>query len=84
MVLSEVVYYWDDLDLAAVAGAIRRALVPGGRILLVHWLGETDYPRSGDDAAAALAARLDGLFDVELQTREDQYRLDLWRRRPDA
>jgi SAM-dependent methyltransferase len=81
MVLSEIVYYWDDEDLDTVARMIRCALQPQGRLLLVHWLGETDYPRSGDDAVAALAARLDGLFDSEIKTRRAEYRLDLWRRR---
>lgn len=82
MVLSEVVYYWDDADLEAVATAIRRTLEPGGRLLMAHWLGETDYPRSGDDAVRGLAQRLAGLFDCELERREFEYRLDLWRRRP--
>lgn len=82
MVLSEVVYYWDDRDLDAVAAAIRRGLRPRGRLLLVHWLGETDYPRSGDDAVIALGERLDGLFDHEFEARRPEYRLDLWRRRP--
>ena len=81
MVLSEIVYYWDDGDIATVGEAIARALAPGGRILLVHWTGETDYPKSGDDAVAALADRLGGLVAVERQTRHDHYRLDLWRRR---
>jgi SAM-dependent methyltransferase len=80
MVLSEVVYYWDDQDLTAVAAAIDRALAPGGRLLLVHWLGETDYPRSGDDAVEAMAAALTLPFHVERRHRTDQYRLDLWRR----
>ena len=80
IVLSEVVYYWDDADLARVAAAIRQALSPGGRLLLVHWLGETDYPRSGDDAVAALAAHLAGFVQVERSVRRAEYRLDLWRR----
>jgi SAM-dependent methyltransferase len=83
MVLSEIVYYWDDQDLAAVAQAIDGALAPGGRLLLVHWLGETDYPRSGDDAVAALAGRLSFAKSVERRDRREQYRLDLWRRAPD-
>jgi SAM-dependent methyltransferase len=82
MVLSEIVYYWDDDDLAAVAQAIRRSLAPGGRLLLAHWLGETDYPRSGDDAVEALAARLPGVFEPLLARRREEYRLDLWRRLP--
>jgi SAM-dependent methyltransferase len=80
IVLSEVVYFWDDADLAAVAEAILRTLEPGGRLLLVHWLGETDYPRSGDDAVAALEDVLSGTFSVERSERHDAYRLDLWRR----
>jgi SAM-dependent methyltransferase len=80
MVLSEVVYYWDDADLGAVAKAITRHLSEGGRLLLVHWLGETDYPRSGDGAVEALRARLGEAVRVERQEREPEYRLDLWRR----
>ncbi len=81
MVLSEVVYYFDAADLARVADAIKASLAVDGRLLLVHWLGETDYPRSGDDAVSALAAHLDGHVRVELETRREDYRLDLWRRR---
>jgi SAM-dependent methyltransferase len=80
IVLSEVVYYWDDADLGRVATAIRQALSPGGRLLLVHWLGETDYPRSGDDAVVALATHLAGFIQVERNERRAEYRLDLWRR----
>jgi SAM-dependent methyltransferase len=85
IVLSEVVYYWDDQDLDTVAAAIARSLRPRGRLLLVHWLGETDYPKSADDAVDALAERLNrpgrlvGLV-AERQDRRDGYRLDLWRR----
>lgn len=79
IVLSEVAYYWDDNDLADVAEAIERSLAPGGRLLLVHWLGETNYPKSGDEAVDALWMRLPGL-PVERAERLDKYRLDLWRR----
>jgi SAM-dependent methyltransferase len=81
MVLSEVVYYWDAQDLGAVAGRILETLAPGGRLLLVHWLGETDYPKSADDAVTALAGCLQGAFDTEIAERREQYRLDLWRRK---
>jgi SAM-dependent methyltransferase len=81
IVLSEVVYYWDDDDIAAVATGIRRALQPGGRVLLVHWLGETDYPKTADAAVEALAARVWPMT-IERQDRLDLYRLDLWRRPP--
>ena len=81
IVLSEVVYYWDDADLDIIAEGVLRTLEPGGRLLLVHWLGETDYPRSGDDAVAALNHRLSGEFAIALAERREAYRLDLWRRR---
>ena len=82
IVLSEVVYYWDDDDLDLVAGGIRRTLAPGGRILLVHYVLETDYPKSGDDAVAALGDRLGAFVSSEITRRDAAYRLDLWRRPP--
>jgi SAM-dependent methyltransferase len=84
IVLSEVVYYWDDRDLDLVAEGMLRALNLGGRLLLVHYLGETDYPKSGDDAVEALAARLAPRFSAALALRSDKFRLDLWRRVEDA
>jgi SAM-dependent methyltransferase len=78
IVLSEVLYYWDDADLARVAAAMDRALLPGGRVLLVHWLGETNYPKSADEAVDGLWALLSHM-DVEKRERREKYRLDLWR-----
>jgi len=62
-----------------VGAAIDRWLQPGGRVLLVHWLGETDYPKSADDAVAALYGWTRDL-EVVRQARREAYRLDLWRR----
>ncbi len=83
IVLSEVVYYWDDHDLALVGAAIDQWLEPLGRVLLVHWLGETDYPKSADDAVAGLYARMPYLK-ILRQARREAYRLDLWRRADQA
>jgi chemotaxis methyl-accepting protein methylase len=79
IVLSEVIYYWDDADMDAVAEKLKASIAPGGRILMVHWLGETDYPKSADDAVQGLATRLKGLYAVERAERTEDYRLDLWR-----
>jgi SAM-dependent methyltransferase len=82
IVLSEVVYYWDDCGISSVAGAIEASLVSGGRLMLVHWLGETDYPKSADDAVGALRAALGGVVCVQISERRKHYRLDVWRRAP--
>lgn len=80
VLLSEVAYYWDDTDLALAADRLREALASGGDLLLVHWLGPTDYPKSGDEAVEALRARLgDAVREIEAERRAE-YRLDLWRR----
>ena len=81
MLLSEVVYYWDDRDMADVATAISAHLGVGGRLVLVHWLGETDYPRSADDAVEALFRLLSEDVVIAAQARTDAYRMDIWRRR---
>lgn len=84
IVLSEVVYYWDDADLAAVAAALDAHWAPGGRLLLVHWTGETDYPKSADEAVDGLARLLRAPLIMERRDRRPRYRLDLWRRGSDA
>jgi 2-polyprenyl-3-methyl-5-hydroxy-6-metoxy-1,4-benzoquinol methylase len=79
IVLSEVIYYWDDADLALVAEKLTGTILPGGRLLMVHWLGETNYPKSADDAIEHLATQLTGRYVVEQADRTQDYRLDLWR-----
>jgi SAM-dependent methyltransferase len=77
VVLSEVVYYWDDADIERAAAAIRASATPDCRIILVHWTGDTDYPQTGDAAVTKLRDRLGGVA-VERAERKDAYRLDLW------
>ncbi len=81
VILSEVAYYWSDADLVAAAALIGQRLVPGGRLLLVHWLGDTDYPQSGDGAVRALRAAFGDLIETTVERRTSDYRLDLWTRR---
>jgi SAM-dependent methyltransferase len=80
VVLSEVIYYWDRRDLAHAADYLRAHVRPGGEIMLIHWIGETDYPLSGDDAVEGLRSLLGGAVTVTLAERREQYRLDRWRR----
>jgi len=82
VVLSEVSYYWDDTDLARAALWLTEHISTGGDVLLVHWIGETDYPQSGDDAVEKLGNAVQLPMDVLCAERRDHYRLDLWRCRP--
>ena len=56
IVLSEVLYYLDLPRIRDAAARAVRALQPGGCVLMVHYLGETDYPTTGDEAAETFAA----------------------------
>ena len=75
--LSEVAYYWDPGDLALAARWMSDHLVPGGRVLLVHYTGATDYPCSADEAVAALEQATFGCFARCVGERHAGYRLDL-------
>ena len=78
IVLSEVVYYWSDADIAAAGAWIATHLHAGGDVLLVHWTGDTDYPQTGDNAVVRLHAALTGVAVIRAD-RYEKYRLDLWR-----
>jgi SAM-dependent methyltransferase len=58
IVLSEILYYFAGPDLGQVLDLAVAALRPGATLLAVHWRHPVaEYPRSGDDVHAALAAR---------------------------
>lgn len=78
VMLSEVVYYWDDADLARCADWLRHGVAASGEVVLVHWLGTTDYPQTGDEAVEKIWAHLSSGFRVEQANRTDDYRLDRW------
>ncbi|WP_019516957.1 SAM-dependent methyltransferase [Sphingomonas sp. Mn802worker] len=80
VVLSEVIYYWDRADLSRAANYLSAHVVSGGDLLLVHWIGETDYPLSGDEAVEGLRRLMGNGVEVVHAERREQYRLDLWRR----
>ena len=79
IVLSEVVYYLDRNDLSALAARIRACISPGGDILLVHWLGETHYPLTGDEAVDLFMASANDWTARLSGDRYDAYRLDVVR-----
>jgi cyclopropane fatty-acyl-phospholipid synthase-like methyltransferase len=58
IVLSEILYYFGGRDLDRVLDLATAGLASGGTLLAVHWRHPVaDYPRSGDDVHACLAAQ---------------------------
>jgi SAM-dependent methyltransferase len=55
IVLSELLYYFGEDDLRDVLRLAEGALLPGGTLIAVHWRHPVaEYPRSGDEAHAAI------------------------------
>lgn len=80
ILLSEIVYYLDRADLDRLVARVEESLLPGGDVVLVHYLGETDYPLSGDEAAEGFIAAAAGFADIQARSRTAEYRLDVLRR----
>lgn len=77
ILLSEVLYYFSRSDLALVAEHVRRTLRPGGDAVLVHWVRETNYPLSGDEAVAAFLDCAQPWLRRIGGDRQERYRLDV-------
>lgn len=81
IVLSEILYYFDDADLEQVLGLANKTLNQGGHLLAVHWRHYApDHPRTGDDVhqildgdsrLARLARYRDPDFTAEVYTHAD-------------
>ena len=80
ILLSEVVYYLDADDVARLVERVRRSLVDGGGVVLVHWTGETHYPLTGDEAADSFVKGGADFLRVTYRERADKYRLDVLHR----
>ena len=77
ILLSEIVYYLSREDVGRLAAQVTRSLPKGGSVILVHWTGETNYPLSGDEAAALFIKRMGSTCVVEREDRYRQFRLDV-------
>lgn len=80
VVASELLYYLSTEDLEATLRWLDGALLPGGRLVAVHWTGsERDMRQSGHDVHAKLAAHptLEHVHGLRGET----YRLDVLARR---
>jgi cyclopropane fatty-acyl-phospholipid synthase-like methyltransferase len=77
IVLSEVIYYLSREDVGRLAGRVRDSLAPSGAVILVHWIGSTDYPLSGDDAVALFIEEIGSACVIERADRYAEFRLDV-------
>jgi SAM-dependent methyltransferase len=77
IVLSEVLYFLSPVDVDRCAVRVKDSLLPGARVLLVNWLGQSDDPCSGDQAAERFITATAGTLMIAHQTRRPRYRLDL-------
>lgn len=76
IVLSEVLYYLTMTDVQETARSCTTRLRRGGEIVLCHWLGETDYPLTGDEAADAFIKGASAPGSSQRTIRRGEYRLD--------
>lgn len=81
IVLSEVLYFLTREDISRCAERVRSCLLPGGVVVLVNWLGQTDDPTPGEAAAEQFIAAMDGALVPVRQVQDQGYRLDLLRAR---
>jgi SAM-dependent methyltransferase len=79
IILSEVVYYFNRDDVVRLTHRVKSSLLPHGDVVLVHWLGQTDYPLSGDEAVTAFRQEAESFAAVLRAERRPEYRLDVLR-----
>jgi trans-aconitate methyltransferase len=77
ILLSEVVYYLSRDDVGRLAARVDHSLAKGGSVILVHWTGSTNYPLSGDEAAALFIDRIEPGYVVNRADRFAEFRLDV-------
>ena len=82
ILVSEVGYYWSPNDLKKAQQCMMDTLLPGGYLLLVHWILPTNYPLTGDEVHDAFheLAQTDRVLSHFGHQRTNEYRLDVWER----
>jgi cyclopropane fatty-acyl-phospholipid synthase-like methyltransferase len=76
VVLSEILYFLSPDDIAYCARRVADSTSPDAVVLLVNWLGQSDDPSTGNEAADQFIESLAGLFHVDRAERAQQYRID--------
>jgi hypothetical protein len=79
VVLSEIAYYFDEIDLTHVIHLIVQSTTDGAHVIGVHWRGETNYPLSGDRTHELIGANR--YFHRLVEHVEDEFTLAVWERR---
>jgi trans-aconitate methyltransferase len=77
LILSEFAYYFDADRLDELLAAASSSLADRATVVAVHYRGATDYPLSGDEVHARLAA-VRGWRGL-VSHREEMFNLDVWR-----
>ena len=77
ILLSEVVYFMDEQDVARLTAQTAHCLRPSGNVVLVHWTGATNYPLSGDEAAELFIDMIGPAVNVVSRSRYDAFRIDV-------
>jgi 2-polyprenyl-3-methyl-5-hydroxy-6-metoxy-1,4-benzoquinol methylase len=77
MVFSEVLYFLSATDIGRCASRVLGSLLPAGMVVLVNWLGQTDDPTPGNDAAEMFIGATAGRLTVMRRERHEGYRLDV-------
>ena len=81
ILLSEVIYFLDETDLARLASKTVEAVADPGDLVLVHWTGETYFPLTGDRGAELFIELVAPAVKVVRQDRHPTYRVDVLSRR---
>jgi hypothetical protein len=77
IVLSEVLYFLTPADIGRCAERVLASLLPDAMVILVNWLGQSDDPCTGDEAANRFIAATSGPLRITHQDRQPGYRLDV-------
>jgi 2-polyprenyl-3-methyl-5-hydroxy-6-metoxy-1,4-benzoquinol methylase len=80
MVFSEVLYFLSPGDINRCARSLTATLSPSATVLLVNWLGRSDDPCTGEEAASRFVTASKCVLWVARQERRAGYRLDVLHR----
>jgi trans-aconitate methyltransferase len=76
IVISEVLYFLDRADIAALAARVCGGLAPHGAVVLVNWTGQTDTPTTGHESAELFIAATAPTLRATVHRQNEGYRLD--------